>query len=171
MAVAVVAGGTVTAIGPGSATITAMIDGRSGLAQVTVVAPVASVVLSPSSVALNVGGTATLVATVRDAAGATLANRSVSWSSSNAAVAQVNAAGSVVALTPGSATITATSEGRNATALVVVTNPVTSVSVSPSTASLTVGATSLSAVVRDATGQILTDRPSRGVRRTHRSRW
>src|SRR5207245_10873817 len=58
-------------------------------------APVASVTLSPASASLAVGATQPETATLRDAAGNVLTGRSVSWESSNAAVASVNGSGLV----------------------------------------------------------------------------
>ena len=88
----------------------------------TVTAPVAvaSVTISPATVALNVGGTQQLVATVRDGAGNVLTGRAVAWSSSDAAVASVSAAGLVTARAAGAATVTAASEGKTGAAAVAV---------------------------------------------------
>ncbi len=63
-----------------------------------------------------------LTATPRDAGGAALTGRSVTWSSSNNAIAEVDANGLVTGRGPGTATITATSEGRNGTASISVRN-------------------------------------------------
>ena len=72
-------------------------------------------------------------------AGAPL-DRAVTWSSDNSAVASVSTAGVVSALTPGSATITAQSEGKSGTATISVSRaPVASITVTPSSASLVVG--------------------------------
>jgi len=91
------------------------------------VAPVASVTLSPASANLAVGAAQQLAATLQDAAGNTLTGRTVTWASSAPAVATVNAGGLVTAVSAGSATITATSEGvqdtASVTATVKVTNP------------------------------------------------
>jgi hypothetical protein len=72
---------------------------------------------------LNVGQTLGLTATLRDAACNTLTNRAVIWSSSNVTVATVNGSGAVTTLTAGSATITATSEGRSGSAAITVAPP------------------------------------------------
>jgi formylglycine-generating enzyme required for sulfatase activity len=108
-----------------------------------------------------VGGTQQLTASARDAAGNALTGRQVTWASSAPAVATVSTLGVVTAVAAGSATITATVEGVNGTAAVLVTQvPVASVSVSPATASLAVGGTqALTASARDASGNALTGRP------------
>jgi uncharacterized protein YjdB len=90
-------------------------------------APVASVTVSPSSASVTVGGTTQLTATLRDASGTVLTGRSISWASSNATVATVNGTGLVSGATAGTATITATSEGKTGSATVTVTAPSTAV--------------------------------------------
>src|SRR5205807_681907 len=85
--------------------------------------PVASVILAPSSVTVTLGGTASLLATLKDANGNTLTGRAITWASGNAGVATVSAAGVVTAAGVGSATITATSEGQSATSTITGTTP------------------------------------------------
>ena len=88
-------------------------------------APVASVTVSPSSSTLAIGASTQLAATTLDGSGGVLTGRTVSWTSSNALVATVSSTGFVTALTSGTATITATSEGRSGTASVTVPAPST----------------------------------------------
>ena len=123
--------------------------------------PVASVVVSPASVPLDVGETAQLTATAQDSNGATLSGRVITWSSGNTAVATVSSSGLVTARAAGSATVTATSEGKSGTAAVTVTQvPVASVEVTPATANISVGGTvQLTAVAKDSAGRILSGRP------------
>ena len=80
---------------------------------------VESVELSPATLTLAVGGpTATLTATVLP----TYANdRSVTWASSNEAVATVSATGVVTAISSGTANITVTTNCGNFTATAVIT--------------------------------------------------
>jgi hypothetical protein len=82
--------------------------------------PVASVAVSPATATISVGGTQQLTAVTQDAAGNTLSGRLISWTSSAPAVATVSGAGLVTGQAVGSATITATSEGKSGTATVVV---------------------------------------------------
>ena len=80
---------------------------------------VTSVSVSPPSANINVGQTLTLTATVSPA---DATDPSVSWSSNNA-VASVDAAGKVTALSAGSAQITATtSNGTSASSSITVTD-------------------------------------------------
>src|SRR5687768_4760972 len=80
--------------------------------------PVASVTVSPGVVPLSVGQTQQLTATIRDQAGNELVGRSVAWTTSAPAVATISAAAVVTAVGAGSATITATSEGKSGSATV-----------------------------------------------------
>jgi uncharacterized protein YjdB len=119
--IATVTNGVVTGVATGVATITATSEGQNATAQITVTpVPVASVTILPATVSVSVGQTSTLTATPRDGGGAALAGRAVTWSTSSAAIATV-ANGVVTGVAPGSATITATSEGRSGTATVTVT--------------------------------------------------
>ena len=155
------AAGMVTGVAAGTATITATAGGTSGTALVVVEPmPVATVVVAPATVSLVVGGARTLSAAMRDSAGVLLTGRAVSWASSAPAVANVSSAGAVLAIAPGAATITATSEGRSATSRITVTAvPVASVTVSPTTQSLSVGQTAtLIARAADASGAVLNGR-------------
>jgi len=118
------ASGLVTANAVGSATITATSEGQSGASAITVsTVPVASVAVSPATASLSVGQTALLTATPKDANGNPLTGRAVTWSTDNGSVATVSGTGLVTAAGAGSATITATSEGKSGTASVTVTAP------------------------------------------------
>lgn len=81
---------------------------------------VASVEIVPDSVVLGENETAQLTAVVKDAAGTTLTDRAIGWSSSDPAIVAVDSTGIAVGLTAGSATIMATSEHRSGTAAVDV---------------------------------------------------
>jgi uncharacterized protein YjdB len=110
---------------------------------ITVTTPtvaVTGVSVSPTSVSMAAGATQQLAATV---APSNATNKTVSWSSGNTSVATVNSSGLVTAVAAGSATITVTTQDGNKTATsnITVNVPVTSVSVSPSIASIQIGAT------------------------------
>lgn len=115
--------GVVTGVKAGKATITAKdTSGMTGTVTVTVqqtTVAVQSVSLNKTSLTLTAGGSETLTATVSPS---NASNRSVTWASSNTAVATVSG-GTVKAVKAGSATITATasdSSGKKATASVTV---------------------------------------------------
>jgi uncharacterized protein YjdB len=81
----------VTAVAPGTVTVTMSVEGRTLTAQVTVTAvPVASVTMSPATTSVDVGKTVQLSATARDASGGTLSNRPIIWTSSSTLTALVS---------------------------------------------------------------------------------
>jgi len=153
--------GVVSGLAPGTAIIFANVEGVLGSATVTVKqVPVGSVVVSPQTASVPVGGAVQLSASVRDASGAELQGRLVGWTSSDETIAVVSSEGRVSGIKIGTATITASSEGKSGTATVTVTAAaVASVNVTPPTASITVGqTTTLTAQPLDANGNALTGR-------------
>lgn len=158
----VTAAGVVTGVAPGTVQIAASAGGSSGIANITVLPPpVASVSVSPPLDTIVLPGTAQLTATVFDAQHNPLTGRTITWSSNMPNVANVDANGLVTGVAPGSATITASSEGQSGTATIVVQPPVAaSVQVSPGAATLTVGdSTTLTATVKDASGAVISGAP------------
>jgi hypothetical protein len=103
------ASGNVTARGAGTALIVAMASGLADTSTVTVRQVPASIEISPASVAMTVGMTTQLNATVRDAGGSTISSPSVTWQSSSPSIASVSTSGVLSALAEGTAVITATS--------------------------------------------------------------
>ena len=85
--------------------------------------PVSSVGVDPASASVVAGATVALTATPQDADGNPLSGRVVTWASDAPAVASVRGSGLVTGLTPGTATITATSEGKSGSSGVTVTAP------------------------------------------------
>jgi len=81
---------------------------------------VATVTVTPGNPTLVAGDTLRLAAQLRDANGFRLFFRPVSWSSDNPAVASVSPEGVVLAVSAGSATITASAGGQSGTATVLV---------------------------------------------------
>ncbi len=114
--------GTVQGLKPGTATVTATAEGKSGTCAVTVKAKTVSVTevtLDKTELTLAEGETETLTATVKpDNAD----NRKVTWSSDKTEVATVDGAGRVTAVKPGEAVVTVTTEdgGKTATCKVTV---------------------------------------------------
>ena len=110
-------GGVVTGVKVGTTTVTATAALKSGTATVTVTPPsVASIVLTPGTRSVDAGTTLIIHAQPLDGSGAPVA-RTVSWSVSNAAVANVvtsaNNVASVEFATTGVVTVTASADGRN----------------------------------------------------------
>ena len=114
--------GKVTAKKRGTATITATTTDGTNLSascEVTVLQLAISITLDQQAKTLNVSETFTLVPTVLPY---NANNKSVSWTSSNSTVASVNSQGQVTALSPGTATIIATTQdGSNLSASCQVT--------------------------------------------------
>ena len=110
--VATVVSGRVTAVGVGSATITARADRATASVVVTVLpAGAVRVTIIPRQVALRVGHGVTLSAEAWDALGTLLPSSIISWRSLSPAVASVDASGAVRGLTDGHAQIVASADG------------------------------------------------------------
>src|SRR3989442_241176 len=136
-------------------------NGIAGSATCSVAQVVRSVVLSPASAALAaVGLPQQFSAVALDGNGRTVAGQTFAWSSSDPVIATVDGTGLTTGLAPGSVTITATTAGASGTATLSVQQVLTSVVVSPATATLNaLGLTqSFSAVARDAGGNVILGR-------------
>ena len=118
--VATVSNGVVTAVTPGTATITVTTEdgGFTDTCEVTVTVPVTGVALDKTSLSLEVGDTAQLTATVKPD---NATNKNVTWSSSAPSIAMVDANGKVTAVGTGTAQITVTTADGSFTAACAVT--------------------------------------------------
>ena len=131
------ANGKVTANKIGTATITASANDASGKTATCAitVAPrlVTNILVTPTATTLNIGDSTTLTATVSPT---NATDGTYTWSSSNKAIATVDASGKVIGIAEGTATITALANdasGKSATCLVTI-NAVLPISVSTSAA-------------------------------------
>jgi uncharacterized protein YjdB len=79
------------------------------------------VTVTPANPSVAEGGTVTLTATTKDANGNVLTGRVITWSANPTDVATVSQSGVVTAKKKGTATVTATSEGKNGGVTVTVT--------------------------------------------------
>ncbi len=152
--------GLVTGMRAGSAQIAASVDGRSAVAHVTITPrAVASIQVTPASPSVLKGAFVQLTARTLDESGGSLTDRPVFWSSSDSRVAVVDVTGLVTGVSPGVATVTATSETRNAAVGVTVLSvPVASVQVTPAHDTVVVGqSTQVTATARDSIGAPLDD--------------
>lgn len=115
--------GNVTALREGTAVITAASEGKQGQATVQVIvpapAPVAHVIVTGGA-DIEPGEARTLNVELRAANGAVLHGRTVTWSSSDSSVVRAFADGYVLGLKGGTATITATSEGKTGSMTIVI---------------------------------------------------
>jgi hypothetical protein len=114
--------GLVAGVSSGSATITATVDGKTGTRTLNVIPPpVATVTVTAAQTTVQTGTTTQATAVTRDANNNVVTGREISWSTNNPAVASVSAQGLVTGLTAGTATITATSEGKGGSVQISVT--------------------------------------------------
>jgi chitinase len=122
--------------------------------------PIARVTLTPATASIIVGGTVKLTATAYDSSGNVVTGRKTSWGTYNGKIATV-VGGMVTGVRAGTTTIVATIGTKIGSAVITVGGArVTSVTVSPSTATMTVGGTqTLFAVAKDSAGNTVTGRP------------
>jgi uncharacterized protein YjdB len=120
--------GVVTGVSAGATTVTATSEGKSGSAKVVVtLEPVARVTVADiqhpdNPLTVVQGETLQLVALLADADGNALLDRVVTWASDDQNTATVSDMGLVTGVSPGTAKITATSEGVSGSADVTVTS-------------------------------------------------
>ncbi len=109
-AVASVSNGQVTAVGNGSTTISAAVGSATGTVQVTVQQTATQVSVTFASDTIRaIGDTLRASATPRDARGNAIAGGTVTWLSTNPAVATVDGNGLMTAIAEGSAIVRGTS--------------------------------------------------------------
>ncbi|RKH47261.1 hypothetical protein D7Y23_22460 [Corallococcus sp. AB050B] len=108
--------GLVTALKAGQVTVTATSETKSASATLELYVPVAQISVSPSSAVIAIGRELQLQAVLKDAQGNVLTGRTVTWVSSDMSRAEVQSNGKVTGRSEGTATITATCEGKSATA-------------------------------------------------------
>lgn len=114
--------GLLAGIAAGATTITATVGGKSGSVVITVSSvATASVTVSSQSSSVTVGQFVQATAMAKDASGNALPTKPIFWSSSSAAVASVSMNGLITGVSVGTATITASSEGKSGTLSITVT--------------------------------------------------
>lgn len=135
--------GLVTSVTKGEAGITATSSEATGLAALTVVGPVPTIVaVTPNSLTFTaVGDTVRLSAEVRDQIGRSMEGAAVVWASSDTQVATVDSVGLVTASGNGTGSITATAGGVSGTASVTTAQLAASVVVLPSADTIAPGDT------------------------------
>jgi len=149
--------GVVTGVSAGTVTIMAIADVLSNLvASVTItVNPLPTISISPASATINQTETVTVAATITNSS-----NTAATYASSNTGVATVNATtGVVTGVSQGTATITATAaiDSNLQATMTVTVNSNPTISVSPTTATLSIGGTQqLTATVANLTNKNVT---------------
>ena len=152
--------GAITTLSAGSTTITASSEGKSASATLTVLpVPIATVTVTLGTSPIVIGTTTMATAVLRDANGAVLTGRPLTFTAANSAVAGVSATGVVTAVSTGTTVISVTSGDKTGTATVtVIEPPVVSVNVTGPN-SLAPGASAgYMATSRDVSGAVLSNR-------------
>lgn len=139
------AGGLVTALSQGAATITATVDGVSGVATISVNAtPVASVTLTPASASIYVGQQTSFIAVARDAGGNVL-SRPITWSTvSGPVIVSISQSGIATGVAAGTGGVIATVVGggvggtnvADTSSVTVALVPVASMTIAPKPVSM-----------------------------------
>lgn len=135
--------GTVLAIGVGSASISAVADGKTASVAVTVTPELAATVtVTPGVLTLRKGNSQQLVATARNASQTVIAGRTFRWLSSNSAIASVSSTGLVTAIAPGVVQVSAEADLVVGVTTITITEvPIKSCSLTPASFKVTVGQT------------------------------
>jgi hypothetical protein len=133
--------GTVTFFQPGEIKVVAVVGGKPAFAVVKVKpARLARIDIDPVSAPLMAGGSLKLNATPRSSNGDPRNGVAIAWTSETPSVAIVDAAGFVIGVAPGKATLRASAEGANNTISVeVVPNNIRSLSIEPKSSSVRTG--------------------------------
>ena len=138
------ASGLITAVGPGTTTITATSGGKSGTLNVTVtLTPVARVALTLTKAA-KVGRTVTVMAELFNSTGAVLnqANRTLGFHSSDETIATISPTGVITGLNYGTTIISCVVENKVGVLVVNVTEvDIDFITVTPDSSDIKVGTT------------------------------
>ncbi|HEX7121350.1 MAG TPA: Ig-like domain-containing protein [Gemmatimonadaceae bacterium] len=120
---------------------------------------VAKVTIEPASTTRVTGETVQFIATAADASGNPITGRTVTWESSNIAVATISTTGLATTVGEGTTTITATIDGVEDVATLNVVPGVASVTITPERDTIGVGkSVQLGVVILDQMGGTVTDR-------------
>ena len=139
--------GSVIAVGPGAAAITAKVGKASGSARVAVSQSVAALAIEHSDgLTLGDGANVILAARPLDARGHPVLGRRIAWRSSDTSVVAVDSNGKAAGVAPGTAQVVASVDGLAATGTVTVT---------PVLARLTLAAVASPAGMRGLPGKAL----------------
>jgi alpha-tubulin suppressor-like RCC1 family protein len=155
--------GVVHGVSPGVVTMTGTVDTLRAQVALSVLAPpaVVAITLAPDSIIAPLTGEVT--AQARDGSGQILNGRRFHWTSSNPSIATVTEYDETTTVTPvgaGTVTIAASSSAASAHVDVRILPAVSQIVISGSDGRVTLGDTvHLSAVTRDAAGNVLTGRP------------
>jgi len=135
--------GLVSGVAAGSTTITATSEGKSAsVTEVSIKAPVGSVVVAPAVDSVNTAGSKQFAATVKDVKGTVVTDRPIAWVSTPGSVATLSPSNGAITTvsgkSKGQAKIIATAETKADTAVVNVITAVTTVVISPLSKTLSI---------------------------------
>lgn len=150
--------GAIVGLTVGTAVITASANGKTADANVTVTPEkVSTVTVTPTTQTLRRGNTLQMSAVGKNNQGVVINGITFQWASSNSSLASVNSSGRVLALAPGSVTISATSDGQIGNSLITITEvPIGSCTLTPATQKITVtGQAAPALVLKDTAGNVL----------------
>jgi hypothetical protein len=139
-AITIDANGVVTAREDGTSQVVCSADGLTDTRAVRVTAEVKSIVVSPTTASISVGGTFAFFATLRDGRNNVITGRRITWASSMPSVAPVDSTGRVIGMTPGTTRIDATADAVTASASLTVTSPTPQAITNPATSITSSGA-------------------------------
>ncbi len=141
-------------------TTTLTLIGLAGCLDLSNSVDACTISVAPASLTLPVNGASAIVGTAFDCSGNSIRNKRISYSSSNTAVATVTTEGNVIAVSVGSATVSAVADGKSGSVPVTVT-PETAANVTITPSTLTLRRTNtrqLAAVARNNQNIIITGR-------------
>jgi plastocyanin len=135
------ADGMVVFRAPGVVTVGAVVAGKPGFSQVTVlVPPPAKVDVAPMARAIVVGGSTVVTAVARSENGDSRTDATIRWTSKSPAIVQVDDAGLVKAVAPGNAVLTASAGPASGQVTVrVVADTIQKLAVTPATTTAKTG--------------------------------
>jgi uncharacterized protein YjdB len=154
--VASVSGGTITGVGAGTAMIIASAGGGADSASIVVTPKEYTLDVQPSAAVVALGDTINFKATIRSNTGDVIAVNNLTWSSSDTVAARFVNGGSLVTTGEGELSVSAEAVyGRGTGNVKVFRTPVASVTISPGTANVYVGAkVELDVTLRDQQGRL-----------------
>ena len=150
--------GQVIGLAVGTAIVTASANGKTADANVTVTPEkVATVTVSPATQTLRRGNSLQMTAVAKNNQGVVINGITFTWASSNSSLAAVDNSGKVLALAPGSVTITATADGQIGSSLLTITEvPIGSCTLTPQNLKITQsGQAAPVLVLKDTAGGVL----------------
>ena len=154
----ITSGGLASAIGNGTTVIRVTVEGKTASVNLTVAQAVASIEVTPAPASIDaLGGTKQFSATVKDARNNSIAGKTLTWASSQASVATVDANGLATALASGNAQISASVDGKTGAATLAIGQAVATVTVSPSNATINSlgGTRQFTATAKDPKGNVI----------------